>query len=425
MPSESRSSDIPTAVPQAAQRRPGWRAAAAIAALSAVIFVGGWWHTLRPENCFRRGRRALARGQTMTAGDRQTVIRDSRRLLGTPGYEPHGRLLSGLLFLHERRLLEALNELQHAARDRRTDVAALTAAAECYYLLGKYVQAVDAARAAVERDAEALDARRWLVAAYYDLGATGQAVEQLKIVAERAPHDPRPDRLLGLIDKDNERFGDAVGHYRESLRRDPNQPDQPLLLAELAESLVKLGRFDEARQVLPDCPRTATTLTLAAACEENLGRPDAAVEMLRDALDREPAYLPARIQLGSLLLLEGRVDEAVAVLEASVRAAPHSSQAHFRLSQAYGRRGERDRADEQLRLMRETQAVEREFTDLHEEAAKKPDDADLRYKIGLLARQLDKADLARLWFRAALAIEPGHAGARAALADDNAEPRGE
>ena len=38
-------------------------------------------------------------------------------------------------------------------------------------------------------------------------------------------------------------------------------------------------------------------------------------------------------------------------------------------------------------------------------------------RIGALARRLDKPDLAQLWFRAALAIEPGHAGAGAALAD--------
>jgi tetratricopeptide (TPR) repeat protein len=416
MPTEPPSLDPPPEARRDAPRRRPRLVTAVIAAALALIVAGWCWNSLRPENCYRRGRKALA------AGDHQTVIRESRRLLAAPGFASQGRLLRGLLFIREGGLVEALNELQHAARDRETAVEALTSAAECYYLLGQHVQAIERARAAIQRDADALDARRWLASACYDLGATDQAVEQLKIVAEKAPHDSRPDRLLGLIYKDNEQFTDAVAHYREALRRDPGQPDRQSILTELAESLVKVGRFDEAQEVLQQCPRTAATLTLQAACDENLGRPQDARERLQAALALDSQSLAARLQLGPLLLIEGRPADAVAVLEEAVRAAPHSSQAHFLLSQAYAGQGERAKADDQMQRMRETKAVEREFTDLHEAAAANPADADLRYRIGSLARQLDKWELARLWFRAALAIDPTHAGARAALAEDRPAP---
>jgi tetratricopeptide (TPR) repeat protein len=418
MPTEPPSLAVPARTRRTAQRRWAWRAA--LVAGAAALAVGAWrWHALRPENCYRRGRAPLARGRSLTAGERQTVIRESRRLLAAPGWEPQGHLLAGLLFLSDERLEQALGELTHAAGAAATAAEALTAAAECHYLLGRHLPAIEAARAVLERDPDALDARRWLASAYYDLGATVHAARELEIIAAAAPGDPRPHRLLGLIHKDNEQFSEAVDHYRESLRRDPDQSDRPTILLELAESLVKLGRFEEAREVLDKCSRTAQTLTLAAACDESFGQTGDAREQLHAALALDPQFLAAKLQLGSLLLVAGRAGDAVSILEDAVRGAPYSSQAHFRLSQAYSRQGERDKAAEELRLMRETQAVEREFTDLHEEAARKPDDADVRCRIGALARQLDKPDLARLWFRAALAIQPDHAGARAALAEDD------
>src|SRR5262245_12671454 len=180
-------------------RRPQGRlVAAATGGLAMVFLVGWWWYALRPENCYQRGCRAL------TAGDRQTVIRESRRLIGTPGFEPQGRLLSGRLLLSERRPADALAELQRAVHDPATAVEALIAAAECHYLLGQYLQAIGAGRAALERNTAALDARRWLAAAYYDLGATPYATLELEAISAAAPSDPRPDRLLGLMCKDNQ-----------------------------------------------------------------------------------------------------------------------------------------------------------------------------------------------------------------------------
>src|SRR5262245_50218722 len=74
---------------RASRRRTGWLRAG-ILVCAAALAGGLWWNSLRPENCFRRGRRAL---QT---GDRATVFREVRRLLDTPDFEPQGRLLAGL-----------------------------------------------------------------------------------------------------------------------------------------------------------------------------------------------------------------------------------------------------------------------------------------------------------------------------------------
>jgi tetratricopeptide (TPR) repeat protein len=420
MTTETESSELekPTDAFHGHSRRSGWVSTAAIASLPAIVAVGFWWNSQRPENCYRRGRRALL------SGERQTVLRESRRLIRTPGFESRGRLLAGLLYIDDGQPIEALQELKLAARDEALAVEALTAAAECYYVSDRYVEAVEVARAALAKDSAALDARRWLAAAYYDLGATGNAVGELQVISSTAPDDVRAERLLGLIDKDSERYADAVGHYRESLRRQPQQPDRQSVLVELAESLVKLSRFDEAQKTLQDCDRTARSMTLAAECEEGLGRSDEALKRLHDALELDQDYLPAILKRGTLLLFLGRSDEAAGALERAVHLAPFNGQAHFHLSQAYTRQGNLEKSAEQLRLFQETQQIEREFTDQHESASQDPNDPEIRYRLGVLARKLGKPELARLWFRAALALEPNHPAARAALAAVDASPEG-
>jgi tetratricopeptide (TPR) repeat protein len=345
-----------------------------------------------------------------------------RELLEAPGFESQGRLLAGWLHAREGKPAEALEELQFAVDDETTAVEAMTIAAGCYYALGQFVAAIETARAALIRDQGALEARRWLAAACYDLGRTAEADAELKLISEQAPNDPRPDRLRGLIGKDYSEFGAAIDRYRESLRRDPHQPDRGEILAELAESLVNLGRIDEAVETLRECDRTAPVLTLEAECAESQGRIDDALARVQEALTLDPNYLRASLKRGTLLLLSGSTEEAVVVLEDAVRQAPYSSQAHFNLAQAYMRRGDTEKADVQLQLRRETEKDEQRFPELHKVADEQPNDPEVRYELGVLARKLGKPDLAQMWFRSVLAIAPRHALARAALAASAPSP---
>jgi tetratricopeptide (TPR) repeat protein len=321
-----------------------------------------------------------------------------------------------LLLVREGRFANALRELEAAAQNDATAVEAWTAAAASYYALGQFRDAVNVARLALNRDEEALDARRWLAAALYDLGITPEAVIQLKLISAQAPADPRPERLLGLINKDNEQFAEAVAHYRESLRRNSRQADRVIVLTELAEALVRLSQFEEAIDVLRNCDQSATVLAVEAECLKNLGQTADAEKRLLLAIERDPGHFSARMQLGTLYLLQSQPERAVRVLEEAVQIVPSSSQARFQLSQAYIRYGDSEKAEAELQRMRVNQAVEREYTDLHEAAARQPDDVQVRYQMGILAKKLGKPELARLWFRAALALDRGHSDALAALA---------
>jgi tetratricopeptide (TPR) repeat protein len=235
-------------------------------------------------------------------------------------------------------------------------------------------------------------------------------------VSREAPTDPRPDRLLGLIAKDSEQFADAIGYYNESLRRDSQQPDRESILFELAESQIKQTKFQDALVTLQECTRSAAALTWQAECLSNLGQIPEAQQRLREALEIDHRYVPAMLGQGTLFLDIGSAKEAVQSLAEAAQIEPQNSRVRFQLSQALRQLGKTEQADTELDRMREIQALEREFADLHEVASDKPSDADVRARIGELALQLGKTRLAQVWFRAALSINPNHERARTGLA---------
>lgn len=395
-----------------------WMAVAVTGCVIAGVSVAILWvYTNGPEGHYRRGRAALL------AIDRDAVLREVEFLSQSRGYEHHAWLLQGLLLTRLGKLDEAIVYLGKAAEHPAMFVEANTAAAQCLYTSGMYLQAIAAAEAALKRDQECLDARRWLAAAYYDLGALPNAVEELKQISANAPHDPRPDRLLGLIAKDGEHYVDAIKFYRESLRRDSAQPDLGAIQAELAECQIRLGEFANAMETLKNAEPTAVVATLKAEGFSGLGKSDDAHESLNDALKLDPNYFPAKLAKGKLLLDEGDADAAVQILQSAVQQEPANSQGHFQLSQALRQTANILRADEELQRMRETQAIERQFTDLHESAAQRPNDPEIRFRTGELARQLGKLKLAKIWFRAALAVDPKFTKARLAIDELDALPR--
>jgi hypothetical protein len=77
---------------------------------------------------------------------------------------------------------------------------------------------------------------------------------------------------------------------------------------------------------------------------------------------------------------------------------------------------------DQLKLRNELRDLVTQFSRLHGKAVANPADADLRYQLGVVANRLDKRELARSWFMAALALDPTHTHARQAL-QDTAAPR--
>jgi tetratricopeptide (TPR) repeat protein len=69
--------------------------------------------------------------------------------------------------------------------------------------------------------------------------------------------------------------------------------------------------------------------------QANLGRHDRAIDSLRDALKKDPGYLPAKEKLGECLLETGKLDESREVYQAILEKHPDDAAAHYGLGRFY------------------------------------------------------------------------------------------
>lgn len=401
------------ALPQSALKKRRWRVAA-VAAAAAVLLASvatgvSFWRYDRPGRRFARAVAALE------AKRLDEVAQALAQLEKHPGFEAHCSFLRGALLLRRGQLYPALNQFEHSVKHPELRVLTLVLSGEALYRTGDLRNAIWVLHQAVEAAPEAVGAERWLASAYYDLGLMNHAADHLRRIAELDPADPRPHRLLGLIYTDFRRYDLAVECYRESLRRDQRQPDRDAILIELASCHLKRGEFDAALAALADCKPSPDRWAAEAECCAGAGRTDEALRLLGQALGHSPAHLPSLLLKGTILLTQGKPAEAVEVLSRAAAAFPKDYAVQSRLARAYLALGKKDLAQQHEQAADQIQRLYREFTALHQTAANESANVEVRYRLGLIARQLGRPDLARVWFRAAVGIDPAHAGARREL----------
>lgn len=315
-------------------------------------------------------------------------------------------LLRGSMLLKKGYYYPALDELQVAAEDPQHSLRAGCLVGEAWYHLGRQVEAQAAWRKVLDTNPDSVDANRWMAASYYDQGAIHDAIEFLERTAKLAPGDPRPHRLLGLINKDYERYDVAIPCYEESLRRNPNQPDAEDLRMELAACQVKQHQYRDALATLRTCAASNEADILRAECHHAEGDVALANELLSGVLRTEPGSRDALVLKGTLLLEDGKVDDAVATLQRAAQEHSMDYLAHFKLHQAYVKSGDEDKASAERETAERIRLLRQEFADLHQEAWDKPNDPGVRLRLAAIAQQLQRPDLAEVWLKSANALRP-------------------
>lgn len=369
-----------------------------------------------PTQRFLEGRQRFKQGLEAFAINDLSALPDIVESLSQlDGFASHAHLLQGMLLLRQGRLRESLDEFGDARAHPETQVVAFTLSGEALYKMKQFRDAERVLSTAILLDHGQTDAHRWLAAIYHDIGAVDYALAELTTVAEQAPADPRPHRLMGLIYKDFEAYVKAIEAYRESLRRASDQPDRQQILVELAACLIEQRLFDEALTTLVDCAPTAEVKTLQAHGHRGAGDTALARRRLTEALETEPDRVETLQLLATLETEADEIPAAVETLQRAVAIDPQHWRLRYQLAQAYQRSGQRESAEQQLQVMKQLQAQWEHFTELHKKAMADPDDAQLRYELGVVARQLNQPALAVTWFTAALSMDPDRDDARQAL----------
>ncbi len=281
---------------------------------------------------------------------------------------PEALLVKGKIDMAQGRAKDSIGSLQ-AALETRPDWA------QAHFLLGSALALQGdrtAARSelarAVELDATIVDARRLLAQIHQDMGEHSYAVEEARKYLRERPGDARARITLAqsLV---------SLGKRDEAMREleaIPADARTPEVLFAFGQLYLAAGQLEPARSTLeqalaqkPDSPDILKSL-LALDLKEN--RFEESVKRIQAAVEAKPDDGRLQGLQGTVALAAGKGDEAEVAFKKAVEFSPNDLGAYQRLATFYGRTG------------RLPEAV----TTYEKALQANPDKAEIHYMLGVL-----------------------------------------
>ena len=203
--------------------------------------------------------------------------------------------------------------------------------------------------------------------ALYDQGRYEEALEAARVAVEQRPDYFDTHANLGGVITALGRFDEAEPHLRRAIALDPQEWHAHLNLGKVLGSQ---GRYEEALEVTrvaveqrPDVAAAHALLGIACAA---LGRFDEAEPHLRRAIALDPQDVDLFRRLAEVLTPQGRYEEAIDALAQAVALEPASTQAaelYFLMGQAAEKNGQPEASEYYIRAFeidpRHTKAIRR------------------------------------------------------------------
>jgi len=182
-------------------------------------------------------------------------------------------------------------------------------------------------------------------------GRVDLALEEFKRAAKEDPKNPYFQKGLGLAYASKREWKDAIACFRKALELNPYYVD---VRNDLGSALVGSGDREAGKKEFIAAFSDPTNPTPEISAR-NLGQvyleeknyPEA-INWFRTSLSRNKDYPDPYLGLGEALVGAGRLEEAVAQLEAGVAAVPGDPGLHLALGQALFRAGRFTEAKPQL-----------------------------------------------------------------------------
>lgn len=159
----------------------------------------------------------------------------------------------------------------------------------------------------------------------------------------------------------------ARGSYNQAVERicqasdlNPNDPSPYIFLGKMqaAENVSSSKLLDRLRRFVTTQPQNAQAnyFYAVALWKQNRGRntsdPQIAT-LLSNTTRLDPNFAPAQLQLGILKSEQGDQSSAITHYSRTIEIDPENQEAHFRLSQAYRKQGQTERAKKELQIYQE------------------------------------------------------------------------
>ena len=312
----------------------------------------------------------------------------------------------GRVAIFDKDYSRAVDYLERAARLDPTGAYSYNALGIARLEQSQYAQAIAAFQDAIQR------AQRWaypyhnLALSYVQTGDYTAAIETYKRAIEMSPDFAYLPYNLGLVYQRLNRRREAERAYRETIAKAENLEPEPrrrhLALAHNALGYLKAssGRAEEAESLYRQSldydgnlleGRHNLAVLLAGNRKNGPGsRVAEAIDLWRENLEKDPAYLPSLLSLARTLDQSGQTGDAIEQYETVVRTRPKYLAARLALADLQLRENRPDAALEQLNAARELQQSS----------------AEIHERLGDVNRQLGRHAEAAQAYQSALRFAP-------------------
>lgn len=255
------------------------------------------------------------------------------------------------------------------------------------------------------------------VQGFFANARTKDATDLLDVWEKSYPDDPEPVFMRAYLKQGLNHLPEAIALYRKGLAM---APDRTMMRRRLAEALVDYHQFDEAEAELDLCmaetPGDPEVYLIAAKNARERGETELAVEHIVKSLKLDPHHVAAKRLKGQLEFDRGNLEIARKDLQEVVDQTPNDIVARDTLGRTLRALGQTEEAKAHLEYVSQAESNLREVDRLVRESIQQPENAELRYQIGTILFRFGTPDDAAKWMKAAIELQPNHAGAHQALA---------
>jgi len=212
--------------------------------------------------------------------------------------------------------------------------------AEVYEQSGHVENAIPAMRLAIQHDPQSEKYRFAYAVLLTNSNAPAAAVIRLEEALKTFPSSSRLWFALGFANFKLDKNEEAERALRKAIELDPKFAPA---FAYLGLIRAKTGAYDEAislyESALRADPKLAVVHHLIADAMLRQMNADAQIveKHLRQSVEMDPTFMPARLSLGKLLMRSQRWSDAISEFEQVVKLEPNAPDAYYQLGLAYGR----------------------------------------------------------------------------------------
>lgn len=191
---------------------------------------------------------------------------------------------------------------------------------------------------------------------YLEIGKTDVALDRLKHSLELNPENSATHDALAVLYEQIEDYGKARYHFEESIEL---PPDNPSTENNYGRFLCAHGDYEKAMHYLNRAismslnTRKWYAYTNAGICEYNHGNKQKSEDYFREALQLQPSYAPALLEMMQVSYENGKYMSARAFLERYREVAKHTSRSLMLAMRTENALGNREEADEYKRELLE------------------------------------------------------------------------